>query len=138
MLYKWPQGRVIRTICLILTAIVTVDLAYNGAYGPFNFYLTGEEGANKQLAIGIMFSVLALAAFLAGLISIGFHKAAVDFLIEVEQEMVRVEWPTMPVLLRSTLIIATAIVVMAFVIVGVDAMNYYFLELVRWLGGKLA
>jgi hypothetical protein len=38
---------------------------------------------------------------------------------------------------RSTLIIAVAIVVMAVLIVGVDFVNFYFLELIRWLGGKL-
>jgi preprotein translocase SecE subunit len=137
MLYKWPQGRVIRTICLLLTALVTVDLVYNGAYGPMSFYLTGGEGAAKQLTIGVIFSVLALAALIAGVVSIGFHPRAVDFLIEVEQEMVRVEWPTLNVLGRSTLIIAIAIVVMAVLILGVDFINFQFLELVRWLGGKV-
>ena len=139
-MYKWPQGRVIRTICLLLTLIVVADLGYNGAYGPYNFYLTagaGAEGATRQLVIGVLFTVLALGAFGAGLISIGFHQRAVDFLIEVEQEMVRVEWPTTPVLIRSTLIIAVAIVVMALLIIGVDFTNYHFIELVSWLGGKL-
>jgi preprotein translocase SecE subunit len=51
--------------------------------------------------------------------------------------MVRVEWPTMNVLIRSTLIIAVAIAVMAVLILGVDAVNLKFLELVRWLGGML-
>jgi preprotein translocase SecE subunit len=139
-MYKWPQGRVIRTICLLLTLIVVADLGYNGAYGPFSFYLTngaGAEGATRQFGIGLFFSALALAAFGAGLVFVGFHQRAVEFLIEVEQEMVRVEWPTMPVLIRSTLIIAVAIVVMAVLILGVDFVNFYFLELVRWLGGKL-
>jgi preprotein translocase SecE subunit len=87
--------------------------------------------------MGSVFAVLALAALISGLVSAGFHSRAVDFLIEVEQEMVRVEWPTFPVLVRSTLIIAVAIVVMAVLIVGVDFVNFYFLELIRWLGGKL-
>ncbi len=131
-MYKWPQGRIVRIVCLLLTALVTFDLAYNGAYGP----LTAGEGA-KQLVIGIMFCVLAFAALVTGLVAAGFHQKAVDFLIEVEQEMVRVEWPATNVLIRSTLIIAVAIAVMAVVILGVDAVNLYFLELVRWLGGKL-
>ena len=131
-MYKWPQGRVIRIICLVLTALVTFDLAYNGAYGPLS---VGET--TQQLIIGVFFCVLALAAFLTGLILIGFRPQTVDFLIEVEQEMVRVEWPTMNVLIRSTLIIAVAIAVMAVLILGVDAVNLKFLELVRWLGGML-
>lgn len=131
-MYKWPQGRIVRIVCLLMTALVTFDLAYNGAYGP----LTAGEGT-KQLIVGIAFCVLAFAALVSGLIAAGFHPKAVDFLIEVEQEMVRVEWPATNVLVRSTLIIAVAIVVMAVVILGVDAVNFYFLELVRWLGGKL-
>jgi preprotein translocase SecE subunit len=139
-MYKWPQGRVIRIICLVLTALITFDLAYNGAYGPLAFALDPLSPVDKttsQLVIGIFFCVLALAAFLAGLILIGFRPKTVDFLIEVEQEMVRVEWPTMNVLIRSTLIIAVAIVVLAVLILGVDSVNLQFLKLVRWLGGML-
>ena len=120
-MHKWPQGRVIRIICLMLTALVTFDLAYNGAYGPLAFAFDPLSPADKttsQLIIGVFFCVLALAAFIAGLVSIGFHPKAVDFLIEVEQEMVRVEWPTLNVLVRSTLIIAVAIAVMAVLILG--------------------
>ena len=131
-MYKWPQGRIVRIVCLLLTALVTFDLAYNGAYGP----LTAGEGT-KQLIVGIVFCVLAFLALVSGLVAAGFHPRAVDFLIEVEQEMVRVEWPATNVLIRSTLIIAVAIAVMAVVILGVDLVNFEFLELVRWLGGKL-
>lgn len=131
-MYKWPQGRIVRIVCFALTALVTFDLAYNGAYGP----LTAGE-STKQFIVGIVFCVLALVAFVSGLVAAGFHPKAVDFLIEVEQEMVRVEWPTTNVLIRSTIIIAIAIAVMAVVILGVDSMNYHFLEFARWLGGKL-
>ena len=51
--------------------------------------------------------------------------------------MVRVEWPATNALIRSTLIIAVAIAVMAVMILGVDALNLYFLKFVRWLGGML-
>ena len=131
-MYKWPQGRIVRIVCLLLTALVTFDLAYNGAYGP----LTAGEGT-KQLVVGIVFCVLAFAALISGLVAAGFHHRAVDFLIEVEQEMVRVEWPATNALIRSTLIIAVAIAVMAVMILGVDALNLYFLQFVRWLGGML-
>ena len=139
-MYKWPQGRVIRIICLVLTALVTFDLSYNGAYGPLAFAidpLSPVDKTTSQLIIGIFFCVLAAAAFFAGLVLIGFRHQTVDFLIEVEQEMVRVEWPTTNVLVRSTLVIAVAIAVMAVLILGVDAINLKFLELVRWLGSML-
>jgi len=131
-MYKWPQGRIVRIVCLLLTALVAFDLAYNGAYGP----LTAGEGT-KQFVVGIVFCALAFVAFVSGLVAAGFHPRAVDFLIEVEQEMVRVEWPTTSVLIRSTLIIAVAIAVMAVIILGVDLVNFEFLKLVRWLGGTL-
>jgi preprotein translocase SecE subunit len=131
-MYKWPQGRIVRIVCLLLTALVTFDLAYNGAYGP----LTAGEGT-KQFVVGVVFCVLAFAALVAGLVAAGFHQRAVDFLIEVEQEMVRVEWPATNALIRSTLIIAVAIAVMAVMILGVDALNLYFLDFVRYLGSKL-
>ncbi len=131
-MYKWPQGRIVRIVCLVLTALVTFDLAYNGAYGP----LTAGEGT-KQFVTGIFFCVLAFGALVSGLVAAGFHPKAVDFLIEVEQETVRGEWPATNVLIRSTIIIAIAIAVMAVVILGVDLVNFEFLELVRWLGAKL-
>jgi preprotein translocase SecE subunit len=134
-MYKWPQGRVIRTICLILSALVASDLGYNGAYGQLSVYYT-PDGALKQLALGIFFSVLAGAAVIAGLVTAGFHHRAVDFLIEVEQEMVKVEWPKGNALVRSTLVVALGVAILAFIILGVDAVNFYLLSVIQSLGGK--
>jgi preprotein translocase SecE subunit len=129
-MYKWPQGRVIRTACLVLTLLIALDLGYNGAYGPFSFYFEGKEGAGKQLALGVFFAVVAVSALLAGLVAIGFHRRAVDFLIEVEQEMVNVEWPKPNSLVKSTIIIAIAIVILGFLIFGVDFIN---IRLLGWV-----
>jgi preprotein translocase SecE subunit len=73
----------------------------------------------------------------------GFHHKAVEFLIEVEQEMVKVEWPKANVLVRSTLIIAVAIVVMAVLILGVDTVNFNFINtwwpsIYEWIAGHLS
>lgn len=132
-MYKWPQGRVIRTTCLVLTLLIALDLGYNGAYGPFSFYFEGKEGAGKQLALGIFFAAVAFSALIAGLIAIGFHRRAVDFLIEVEQEMVNVEWPKPNALMKSTIIIAIAIVILGFLIFGVDFIN---IRLLGWVQGS--
>ena len=137
-MYKWPKGRVIRIICLVLTALITFDLAYNGAYGPLAFALDPLSPVDKttsQLAIGIFFCVLALAAFLAGLILIGFRPKTVDFLIEVEQEMVRVEWPKTDTLWKSTLVIAVTIVLLSAIIFGMDVLILWLLDHLRKLGG---
>ena len=129
-MYKWPKGRVIRIACLVLTLLIAMDLAYNGAFGPFSYYLEGREGAGKQLALGIFFTVVALAALVAGLVAVGFHRRAVDFLIEVEEEMVNVEWPKPNALVKSTIIIAIAIVILGFLIFAVDFIN---IRLLGWV-----
>lgn len=137
-MYKWPQGRLVRSVSILLTFLIVIDLGYHGAYGPLNSYFEGGTGAiAKNLAEGIFFSMLSLAVLITGLVAAGFHQRAVDFLIEVEEEMTKVEWPKGPALVKSTLIIAVAIVIMAILILGVDFINIKFLEFFRKMGGKL-
>jgi preprotein translocase SecE subunit len=138
-MYKWPQGRVIRTICLLLLLLVVTDLGYNGAYGPLDTWAT--DGSTKQLVFGLFFAVMALAVLVAGIVAVGFHHLAVDFLIEVEQEMVKVEWPAGNVLVRSTIIIAIATVILAVLILAVDTFNLtlfltWLPALFGWLAGS--
>ena len=134
-MYKWPQGRVIRIACLILAAVVVADLAWNGGYARFEAYRQGGEASARQLGIAIGFTVVAALAAIAALIAIGFHKIAVDFLIEVEQEMVKVEWPKPDALWKSTVVIAIAIVVLTAIIFGIDALLLWSLDSLRSLGG---
>ena len=134
-MYKWPQGRVLRIACLILAAVVVADLAWNGGYARFEAYRQGGEASTRQLAIGIGFAVVAAAAALAALIAVGFHKVAVDFLIEVEQEMTKVEWPKTDSLWKSTIVIAIAIVVLTSIIFGIDALLLWLLDSIRSIGG---
>ncbi len=128
-MYKWPQGRVIRTICLLLVLGIAADLGFNGAYGPIASWLQDEN--SKQLAVGIFFALATVAALVAGIVLVGFKPMSVDFLIEVEQEMVKVEWPTSNVLVRSTIIIAIATAVVGGIIYGVDVVNYHLF--MNWL-----
>jgi preprotein translocase SecE subunit len=137
-MYKWPQGRVIRTVCLLLTLMVVADLAYNGVWANFGAGETTSQ--NKQLILGALFAVLCLVALVAGLVAAGFHPKAVDFLIEVELEMTKVEWPKGAGLVRSTLIIAIAIAIMAALIFAVDIVNFNFINkwwpwVYDWLSG---
>ncbi len=126
-MYKWPQGRVIRTVCFLLTLLVVADLGWNGVYA--NFGAGDTTSQLKQQILGVLFSVLSLGALVGGLIAAGFHPKAVDFLIEVEMEMTKVDWPKGGGLVRSTLIIAVAITIMAFLIMGVDYINFHFIHL---------
>lgn len=134
-MYKWPQGRVIRIISLILAAVIGADLAFNGGYARFEAYRQGGEASTRQLAIAIVFAVLSVAAMLSALVAIGFHKKAVDFLIEVEHEMVRVEWPKTDTLWKSTVVIALTIVVLSAIIFGMDVLILWLLDHLRKLGG---
>lgn len=125
-MYKWPQGRVIRTIALVLVLVIAADLAWNGARASLiNYYddSSTTSGLLRQAIFGYLYVALALAALVVGVIATGFHKVAVDFLIEVEQEMVRVTWPTRSELIRSTAVIAVMIVVLGASIFAVDWFN---------------
>jgi len=124
-MYKWPQGRVIRTICMVVALIIAADLAFNGARGNIGAYFgkAGSQASLPQLIVGIIYGVLALVALVGGLVAIGFKPASVDFLIEVEQEMGRVTWPTWSELVRSTAVIAVMIVTLAIGIFVVDWFN---------------
>ncbi len=138
-MYKWPQGRLIRTIGFILAALICADLAYNGGYGRYAAYTSATEAAagTRQLILSVIFSVLAAAAAIAATVAIGFHRQAVDFLIEVEHEMTKVEWPKWDSLWRSTLIIAVAVTVLAIVIFGIDGAILWFLNKLVSLGEYL-
>ncbi len=137
-MYKWPQGRVIRTICLLLTLVIVADLAYNGAYGRFSAY--SQTPVVSQLGLGIAFATLSLAGLVAGLVMVGFHHRCVDFLIEVEGEMLRVEWPKAGVVWRSTATIAVVVVLLAIVLAVFDYLFVFAIKdglqvVAGWLAG---
>ncbi len=115
MFHLWPQGRIVRICVIALGALFALDLGYNGAYAAFGTWSGDAAGAGaaRQLILGILYASLASAAMLAGLIAAGPHKRAVQFLIEVQDEMTKVTWPKGSELWRSTLVIAVAIAVLA-------------------------
>jgi preprotein translocase SecE subunit len=128
-MYKWPQGRLIRVIAMIVALVVAADLAWTGAYAQFDTYLGEDSGGNvRQLVLGIVFAVLAFVVLVGGIAAAGFVAKSADFLIEVEQEMVRVTWPTGPDLIRSTIVIAVMIVVLGVGIFAVDWVNLHLLD----------
>jgi preprotein translocase SecE subunit len=120
-MYKWPQGRIIRTICILATLAIAVDLGIE-AYTRFNTYFTPSATPVDwhYLAIACVAGVLSLAVLIAGLVAVGFKHRSVDFLIEVEQEMTRVTWPTGRALVQSTIWIAVMVVILTAVIFAWD------------------
>ena len=92
MFHLWPQGRIVRICVMALGALIAADLGYTGAYAAFATY-SGDAagaGAGRQLILGILYAVLALGILLTGLISAGPHQRAVQFFIEVQDEMTKV------------------------------------------------
>ena len=138
-MYKWPQGRVIRTVALVLVLVITADLAWNGAHASLVLYYddtSPSSGQFRQAVYGYIYVALALAALIAGVVSAGFHRVAVDFLIEVEQEMTRITWPTRSELIRSTVVIAIMIVALTLGILAVDTFNLKILFEAIYGSGK--
>jgi preprotein translocase SecE subunit len=135
-MYKWPQGRVIRTICLLLLAAIAVDFGCE-AWGHLYVWLnpTLETSPVRQLILGCLSGTLGLAVLLGGLVAVGFHHRAVDFLIEVEQEMVRVTWPPTRALINSTIWIAVMIAILALFILAIDTLVYNYV-ISKFLGGE--
>jgi preprotein translocase SecE subunit len=133
MFHLWPQGRVVRICVMVLGALLAADLGYHGAYGSLATALDplAGVGARRQLILGCFYAALALTALVAGLIAAGPHKRAVQFLIEVQEEMSKVEWPKPNQLWRSTLVVALGIAVIAGVVFITDLALYHGLEFIQ-------
>lgn len=120
MLYRWPQGRVIRTIFLVLCAAIAVDLVWQGAIGQYQAWT--REGGTTSLAGAIVFGLLAAVSLFGGIAAIGFVPKTATFLIEVEREMAQVTWPGRKEIVRATIMISIMTVVLAVFIFVVDAL----------------
>jgi len=118
MLYRWPQGRVLRTIFVVLAVAITVDLVWHGVVGFYQAYR--DEGSGMALAGTIVFSVLAVVVFFGGIAAIGFIPKTASFLIEVEREMAQVTWPGRSDIVRATIMITIMTVILAAFIFVVD------------------
>jgi len=134
-MYKWPQGKMIRVIALILVLVIGADLGYNGAWGQLGTYVPGES-SRSLLIVGCIYAVITLSVLIAGVVMVGFRAKSVDFLIEVEAEMARITWPTQSELVRSTIIIAIMIAILGLTIVMVDWFNLQILFKALYGGGK--
>ncbi len=133
MFHLWPQGRVVRICVMLLGAMLALDLGYAGAYAAFATYAgdAAGSGAVRQLTLGIVYGLLALGALLTGVISAGPHPKAVQFLIEVQDEMSKITWPKMGELWRSTLVVAFGIAVIAGIVFLTDLALYHGLDFIQ-------
>lgn len=134
MFHLWPQGRIVRIAVLVLALLAAIDLGYTGAYAAFSAYgaeSLGGAGGMRQLALGILYAVLALAALVVGFVAAGPHRRAVQFLIEVQEEMHRVTWPKPGELWRSTLLVAVAIACLAGLVFLTDLGLFHLLQALK-------
>lgn len=134
-MYKWPQGRIIRTIALVLALVIAADLGFNGAWAQLSTYESGVSSI-RLLIVGGIYAALTLTVLVIGVVGAGFRAKTVDFLIEVEGEMGRVTWPTTNELIRSTIVIAIMVVVLGITIFAVDWFNLQVLFKALYGGGK--
>ncbi len=137
-MYKWPQGKVIRMIVLILAVFVAVDLGY-GALGEYWAGFTSEEESIVWFRVikCAVYGLVALTVLIYGVRSTLFNERNAQFLIEVEQETTKVTLPSRQELVRSTAIIAIGTVIMAVVLALVDLVNLEFLQVIHSLGGTV-
>lgn len=129
MLYRWPQGRVIRTICAVLVVIIAVDML-SEAWGTYSAWDASRIESSDPVGPGLLihaavFGLLGLGVAVYGLLAVGFLKRPAQFLIEVEGEMTRVTWPKRNEVVRATIIIGIMTVVMAFLLFLIDSFNIY-------------
>ncbi len=136
-MYKWPQGKIVRMIILILAVLMAVDLGWS-AFSEFDagLYNTEEESIVWFRVIKFaVYGVVGLIVLIWGLRSALFNERNAQFLIEVEQETAKVTMPSKQEILRSTIIIAIGTIIMAFVLFLVDTINVWLLDQVHALGG---
>ena len=136
-MYKWPQGKIVRMIVLVVAVLVAIDLGW-GAYGEFSAGLMGEGEAivwSRVIKLSL-FVIVGLGVLIYGLSSALFSERNASFLIEVEQEAAKVTLPSRQELVRSTIIIAIGTVIMSVVLLLVDLINGKILDLIHSLGGS--
>lgn len=137
MFHLWPQGRIVRIAVLVLTALFFADLGY-GSYAAIEVARAADTATafRTQLCLGIIYGILALAILVVGFAAAGPHRKAVAFLIEVQDEMTKVEWPKPGALWRQTLVVALVIAVIAGVVLLSDLALYKGLEFIQSYGKK--
>ncbi len=120
MFYRWPQGRIIRTITMAVATLIAADFGWSA----YEMWMGVRDGTVVDLINAILLTVLGTASLLSGVIFAGIYPRSAQFLIEVEKEMTKVDWPDRPTVIRSTIVISIMTAVLATLIFLVDSLNY--------------
>jgi len=106
-LYKKSQGRLVRELTLIAVIVVTIG----GCYSLYNSWLLGYEPPIRMgVACGLAL-VICWTAFRA----VNFPPFA-EFLISVQAEVQKVNWPSWTELKRATIVVIVMMFFLGFVL----------------------
>lgn len=131
-IYKPGQGKIARGVAYLLgTALVLF-----GAKSLYaNINRPGSEWVDQVPLIGeiSIYNTVALAVFLLGVL--GLHlvlnrPSAVDLLIDTEQELKKVSWPSRREVKNATIVVAIVTFVLAGLLYGFDALLQWLFRLV--------
>jgi preprotein translocase SecE subunit len=111
-IYKKGQGSAARGVA----GVVAVFL---GTWAARQMWHYGPAGLHDIVRAALT----AIVAFLFGLLPLGlilFHRAAVDLLIETQQEMRKVAWSTRAEVTGSTIVVIATVAILSIFIFSVD------------------
>jgi preprotein translocase SecE subunit len=138
-IYKKGQGKVARWgayLCGFLLVAFGVVRLYANINVPFDPDTANgvERAIHGQLPLVGEVSVYKLVALIVGLLGLlGLHvvlnrPATVDLLIDTEQEMRKVSWPSRKEVQNATIVVILVTLTMAMLLFGFD-------EILQWLFG---
>ncbi len=132
--YKRSQGRITRQVTFAAMAICvaigmwTLSDVLMGWNPSFHFGLS-KEALAAVLRYGVP-GLLLLVGWWVSYRVVNIPGFA-DFLIAVEAEMNKVSWPSRGDLFRGSIVVLVVIIVMAFLLLGIDLFWQFVLHLLR-------
>ena len=127
-IYKPGQGKLARLVAYVLGGLLV-------AFGGFRLYATinrpGQEWVTGVPVFGAvsLYSTIAVVVALLGLLALHLllnRPGVVDALIETEQELKKVSWPSQREVKNATVVVSIVTVAMAMLL-------FWFDELLQWV-----
>jgi preprotein translocase SecE subunit len=122
-LYKKGQGSLARGLAYAIGAVLV-------AFGAMRLYATINVPGEHVLYAGApvvgdvtVYRVVSFVVLVLGLVALHLvlnRPRSVDLLIETEQEMKKVSWPTLPEVWNATLVVVLVTVTLAMTMYGFD------------------
>lgn len=123
-LYKKNQGRVARQLVAGAGALATALLCWS-----MNETLLTE--VPKSVGMGVTFGLFVVGIWVVFRV-VNMPQFA-EFLIEVQHEMAKVAWPSVPMLKRSTAVVLFTMGLLSLVLFCYDVVWHWVLRLIRVL-----